>query len=444
MKSTFIFLTTFYFLLSTFYFADAATYKCDTPEEKRVCTELLNQTEAEISKLNSELSGLRTTGASIERDKQILALQVKQAQLAIKSKELSIANLGKNIIAKTNTINTLQGQIDTGKRSLAQLIRQTNQIEDYSLPEVVLGSEGLSQAFSDLDSFDSIKLAMGEKFTELRDLQRVNLEAKVSLAKEQDKERDAKSDIEAQKKKVQVAEAEKQRLLNLNKTEQNSYQKVIADKSAEAAKIKAALFKLAGGSAAIPFGTAYEYAKSASAKTGVRPAFLLAILTQESNLGSNVGQCYLTDQATGSGIRVSSGAVLSRVMKPTRDVAPFIKITESLGFDWKTTRVSCPLSVGYGGAMGPAQFIPSTWVLFKDRVASALGVSSANPWNPPDAFMASAMYLGDLGGVNGSYSAEMRAACKYYGSGGASCTYGKQVMAKVANIQADIDVIAGN
>lgn len=445
MKGTFkLFLfTTVYCLFTTVYLAHAATYKCDTPEEKRVCTELLNQTEVEISKLNSELSGLRTTGASIERDKQILALQVKQAQLAIKSKELSIANLGKNIIAKTNTINTLQGQIDAGRRSLAQLIRQTNQIDDYSLPEVVLGSEGLSQAFADLDSFDSIKVAMGETFTELRDLQKVNLEAKESLAKEQDKERDAKSDIEAQKKKVQLAEAEKQRLLNLNKTEQNSYQKVIADKAAEVGKIKAALFKLAGGSAAIPFGTAYEYAKAASAKTGVRPAFLLAILTQESNLGANVGQCYMTDQATGNGVRVSSGAAVKGVMKPSRDVKPFLTITSALGRDWQTTRVSCPLSIGYGGAMGPAQFIPSTWVIFTGRLKSALG-TDADPWNAEHAFMASAMYLGDLGGVNGSYSAEMRAACKYYGSGGASCTYGKQVMAKVANIQADIDVIVGN
>lgn len=285
---------------------------------------------------------------------------------------------------------------------------------------------------------------MAETFVELRDLQKVNLEAKESLAKEQDKERDAKSEIEMQKKKAQAAEAEKQRLLNLNKTEQNNYQKVIANKAAEAAAIRTALFKLAGGGAAIPFGTAYEYAKSASAKTGVRPAFLLAILTQESNLGANVGQCYLTDADTGAGVRVSSGAFVSRVMKPGRDVAPFLKITADLGLDWKTTRVSCPLSVGYGGAMGPAQFIPSTWVLFDDRVASALGVSSANPWNPPDAFMASAMYLGDLGGVNGSYSAEMRAACKYYGSGGSSCTYGKQVMAKVSSIQADIDIIANN
>ena len=48
--------------------------------------------------------------------------------------------------------------------------------------------------------------------------------------------------------------------------------------------------------------------------------------------------------------------------------------------------------------MGPAQFIASTWVLFQDRITAALGLSTTpNPWNPQDAFMASSLYLSDLG-----------------------------------------------
>ncbi len=424
-------------------FADAATYKCDTPEEKVVCTQLLNQTEAEIAGLTTQLNSVKQEGSSLERDKQILDLQIKQAALKIKAHELTIANLGKDIIKKTETIKTLQGHIDAGKKSLAQIIRQTNQIDDHTLPEIFLGGEDLSTAFADLDAFDSVKATMAETFSELRDSQKANEEAKVSLGKEQDKERDSKSSIEAEKKKVQAAEAEKSRLLTLNKTQQRNYQTTIANKAAEAAAIRTALFKLAGGNAAIPFGTALQYARSAQAKTGVDPAFVLAILTQESNLGANVGQCYVTDQDTGNGVRVSSGAFVKGVMKPSRDVAPFLDITGALGRDWKTTRVSCPLSVGYGGAMGPAQFIPSTWVLFTTRLKAALG-TAPDPWNPEHAFMASAMYLADLGAAGGGDASEKRAACKYYGSGGASCAYGNQVMAKVASIQRDIDVLDAN
>ena len=54
---------------------------------------------------------------------------------------------------------------------------------------------------------------------------------------------------------------------------------------------------------------------------------------------------------------------------------------------------------------------------FASRLQDILGYH-ANPWSPRDAFMASGMYLTDLGAVGNSTSTQNRAACKYYGSGG--------------------------
>ncbi len=241
---------------------------------------------------------------------------------------------------------------------------------------------------------------------------------------------------------VQTNEKEKEYLIQVNKTQEKTYAQVIADRQAKAAEIRAQLFKLAGGSAAIPFGTALTYAQTASSKTNVEPAFLLAILTQESSLGANVGKCYLTDTTSGAGVNINSGKVWPNLMKPSRDVQPFLTITGNLGFDPLKTVVSCPIASagGYGGAMGPAQFIPSTWQLFEDRLKSILGYE-ANPWSPQDAFMASALYLGDLGASSGTYSGEIRAACKYYGTGGSSCSYGNSVMRLKTSIQSDIDYL---
>jgi membrane-bound lytic murein transglycosylase B len=95
--------------------------------------------------------------------------------------------------------------------------------------------------------------------------------------------------------------------------------------------------------------------------------------------------------------------------------------------------------------MGPAQFIPSTWQLFASRISQAKGGAVANPWAAADAFMASSLYLADLGAANGSASAERNAACRYYSGracGSASNTfYGDQVMARAIKLQADIDLI---
>jgi membrane-bound lytic murein transglycosylase B len=127
-------------------------------------------------------------------------------------------------------------------------------------------------------------------------------------------------------------------------------------------------------------------------------------------------------------------------MKPTRDVGPFLDITSSLGMDYGKTVVSCPIAgvAGWGGAMGPAQFIASTWKLVASRVSNITG--SANPWSARDSITASSIYLSDLG-AGTSYSSQIRAACKYYGSGGSSCSYGTSVMGRVTKIQADIDYL---
>jgi membrane-bound lytic murein transglycosylase B len=129
-------------------------------------------------------------------------------------------------------------------------------------------------------------------------------------------------------------------------------------------------------------------------------------------------------------------------MKPGRDTVPFQTITAALGRDPSKTLVSCPIGgSGYGGAMGPAQFIPSTWTLLETRIASALGETTPDPWYPQDAFMASALYLTDLGASGTSYTANRNAACKYYSGrkcdskAPANSFYGDSVMNKATSIQ---------
>jgi membrane-bound lytic murein transglycosylase B len=190
---------------------------------------------------------------------------------------------------------------------------------------------------------------------------------------------------------------------------------------------------------------------NASKTTGVRPALILAILMQESSLGVNVGACYLRDYDTGSGVSIKSGDVKPRTMHPTRDVPVFKTVTSKLGRDPQKTQVSCWIPAysggqpsGWGGAMGPSQFIPSTWQLFESRITSSTGAAVADPWNPYHAITATALYLEDLGAVAGNETAERNAACKYYSgrscsASNAGASYGNSVMKKLYAMQADID-----
>jgi membrane-bound lytic murein transglycosylase B len=253
-----------------------------------------------------------------------------------------------------------------------------------------------------------------------------------------------------EKKKVQTEQDKKKQLLTVTKGQESAFRAVVASQQKTAAQIRTELFGLAGGGGAIPFGTAYEYAKTASRLTGVRPALILAILSQESDLGRNTGQCLVTNLTTGDGKGKNTGTPFSGVMKAPRDTAPFERLMNALGREWSTTAVSCPIASvgGYGGAMGPTQFIPSTWVTIESKLKSLLGIAATDPWNSLHAITATGIYLANSGAATGGSQAESEAAGAYYaGWNGRLSTngrvYANSVMNKAAKFQADIDTLGG-
>ena len=408
----------------------------------------LAKLEKEIAAKQKELESQKGQSASISRDISILNSQIEKSKLDIKNKNLVIQKLGGEIVVKNKKIDALSTKIEKEKESLAQLLRKERQMDNKSIISLILSNNTISETYGDIDAFNSIKRGLQTSMDEIRGVKVLTESEKRNLEEKKNKETDTKYELESAKAKVELSEVEKKKLLTISKGKESEYQKVLAEKAKRKAEILAAIFNLVGSSTKINFETALIYAKEAQKLFDIDPAFLLAILTQESNLGANVGQCYLTDAKTGAGVGVKYGTVFPNVMKPMGlpgrkgDIDDFFAITAALGRDPYKTLVSCPIAgvAGYGGAMGPAQFIPSTWGGYKSRLKALLGYE-ANPWNPKDAFMASAMLLTDKGAVGNVPSLQHIAACKYYGTGGATCGYSNSVMKLKIGIQANIDLL---
>jgi membrane-bound lytic murein transglycosylase B len=451
MRSTFGFLGLVFFcaiVLVTPFSVNAIASVCDdnvtgkTEEQLKADLALCN---AEILQWQNVLKDTRGKVTTIDGDVKALTAKIKAAEATIKSKNIAISQLGKDINQRSKKIDDLEVLIDKGKDSLAQLIRRTNEIDDYSLPEVVLDSQNLSDFFLDLDSFLSIQRGLEDHFFKVRTNIAQTEEERERLSEVQNQELDAKYEVESKKKTITKSEAEKKQLLSATKLEAKSYEQIVKDRQAKASQINAALFRLRGvDGGGIPFKQALAYARVASSYTGVRAAFILGILRQESNLGVNVGQCLLVDAKTGAGKGKNTGTPFSNVMKPDRDVPYFLDMMSRLGRDPYGTPVSCPQSIGYGGAMGPTQFIPSTWKGYEGRIATAYSVAVGDPWNPEHAIMATAMFLQDLGAGRGGYTAEREAAGRYY-AGGNWMAYGlgyaASVLGHAETYQADIDFL---
>lgn len=411
-----------------------------TVDERRAQLEReLNQVEQEIKVQSVLLQSQRQQSASIQRDVSVLGTQINKAQLEIKSKNIAITNIVKDITGKVNTITSLEEDLTTRRDYLRKLLQSSSELDGLSLPEVVLGYNKLSDFFSAEDTLVTVQGEVRDSMDVIRGVKQETEKAKQSLEEKKVAEASAKLEIELKKKEVEQKEAEKKKILSISKTQEKGYEAVLVDRQKRATSIRTALFSLRD-TTAIPFGKALQYAQEAEQKTGVRPAFLLAILTQETNLGQNIGTCNRPSDPPEKR--------WDQIMKPSRDIEPYKRITSALGLSPESNPLSCPYRGGWGGAMGPSQFIPSTWEIYQSKIAAYTGHTPPNPWDPEDAFMASAIYLSELGAGRKTFAAEREAALRYYAGGNwskpSNAFYGDSVMGIAGNIQTNmIDPLQG-
>lgn len=432
----------------------------ETPAEQRARIEAqLKIVEGQMIVQQNLVDGKKQERQSLERDLNIIDGEVKKAQLGIQARGLAISSLTQQIGDKEELIIILNGRLEKQRESLGELIKQTATVDDFSLIEVLLSNKNFSDFFTDVESFRAVKSSLNDSLQALSEIKGDNEVQKLTLEEKQLAEAKLKQLQELEKKEIEAKEKEKGQILKVTKGEEKAYQELLVSQQKTASELRNALFQLLGGSGAIPFPEAVSLAQFAGSKTGVSPGLILGILEQESNFGNHIGSCLVGDISLGKS-----------VMHPQRDAPIFMAIATILGFDAATQKVSCPIlradgsRIGWGGAMGPLQFIPSTWASYggiigngsggyvysksSDAIRALTGGSvAANPFNKQDAFMASALLLRD-NGANGTFAADRLAALRYYaGWGGASNPenqfYGDQVMKRKARLDAEIKTLTG-
>lgn len=426
----------------------------DAERRKRLEAELQN-VERQILTQQRLVEDKQLERQSLERDLDIIDAEIKKAQLGIQARAVAIEQLSDQIGEKEVVLDILAEKLARQQDSLADLVRKSAFLEEHSLVEVMLSKQSFSEFFTDVATFNSIKESLNESLEILHGIRRDTVEQKLSLENKQETEAEMKRIQEIERQAIQAREAEKEQILEVTKGEEEVYQALLDSQRKTAAQLRSALFELLGGGGGIPFPEAVRLAKYAESVTGVQASLILAILEQETNIGSNLGSCLFTDSSSDR-----------PVMHPTRDEPVFVVIADTLGFDAYSRTVSCPLyqngsRVGWGGAMGPSQFIPSTWAIYggyvntgngwiydrgSDAISRINGNSGpSNPFNNQDAFIATALLMRD-NGANGTYSGDRLAALRYYaGWGGASnpanAFYGDQVMNRKSRLAQEIQIL---
>jgi peptidoglycan hydrolase CwlO-like protein len=417
-----------------FVFSDTAS------DEKTALEAELQQLEEQITQYDKDITKTEQEKKTLQNAIYLLKTKINKLNLQIQEGNVMIKDLGVQISDTENSIEQTSVKIEESKEKLSGILQTLYEEDQKSSAEILLGSETLSDFFGNLVALEALNSENQELLKEIKGLKTELEDQKNSL---DDEKTTLENTVKVQTLQKQQSEANKktqEKYLNLTEAE---YQQTLAQKKVaeeRASEIRARIFELSGVSNAPTFGEAYNIATYVSGVTGIRAAFLLAMLTQESNLGKNVGQCYLQDTKTGSGIYISTGAAAPKTMNPTQ-IPTFLEITKNLGMDPFKTQVSCVMysngkPYGWGGAMGPSQFIPTTWALYAPKIEAITG-KTANPWNITDAFLATGLYLKELGGVTN----EFKAAMQYFSGSSWSKWeefYGKSVLSIAEGYEDDI------
>lgn len=400
--------------------------------DREVCEKQLAELEAQIGEYEATVVQYQKQGKTLQGEIGSLNAKINKINLQIKSINLTLSKLDKEINLTKGEIVEAEDRLETNKTALTKILRKLYEDERRGLAEIMLQAPKLSDFFGNVNNMLSVKDALSVTVSKMAKLRNDLIDKKEELALKRSDAAALKAAQDAQKKSADQIKKEKNSLLTQTKGQESKFQSILKEKKKTAAEIRKRIFQFLGGGE-MSFEEAYQFAKLAENATGVRAALILAVLDKESALGQNVGRCSYKE-----------------AMHPRRDIPIFLTLTAALNLNPDTLTVSCANRDGaYGGAMGPAQFIPSTWNLYQEKIASITGHNPPSPWNNGDAIVGTALYLqSSIKGCDSIYSKqkdiERCAAAKYYAGGrwrSHLWGYGERVAAKAQQFQQDIDTL---
>lgn len=388
----------------------------------------IKQLETLIDQYTQQIQEKESEAQSLANQISIFELQIKQIQAEIDATNLTISQLTSAIKQKENSIALKEKEIKNQEKILAQYLRQAARNDSGSLLEFLLKNDKFSDFFSDLNYLNNVQSQIQDTLATIKGLKDKLIQEKDDLEADKSEQEQLKRIQSRQKTDLGNSKKQKQKLLDQTKGQEKAYQQLLSKAREDLDKIRNQPYNLAMGFK-MTFEEALKNALPAAQLTRVRTAFLMAILKIESDWGGNVG--------TGNW----------RTDMHPRDFNAFQIITSALGLNPDSTPVSKKPYYGWGGAMGPAQFLPTTWLLYADAVTNLTGRRPPSPWNIGDAFTASGLMLAESGADKQTYATESKAA-KVYIAGrrwNTSLTariYANNVMAEAARIQKDINVLS--
>ncbi len=193
--------------------------------------------QKQLGILGTQHQTLQTAIKSIDVTRQQTASQISATQTRISASNLKLNELAYEIADKEDII-----RLD--RAALGKAFRDINTMGENSLMEQVLGTDSLTDAWTQVDRSASLSRALQDHAQDLG-MAKAQLSAQhASVEETKNKLSRLNAELSDQKKALDIAKAEKDKLLTQTKSQESTYQQLITQKRAEQKSFENALFQL--------------------------------------------------------------------------------------------------------------------------------------------------------------------------------------------------------
>lgn len=202
------------------------------------------QLDKEIAQYQTQLDVVGTKKKTLQNTLTQLDLSLKKSAASISATKSKISTTQLQIKQLAQGIAVKQSSIDIDTAGLAESFRQLNESDTVSLIVQVLASQDFTDTWREVDSHQSLQIAIGDQITRLSaekqslaDVKKKTEEKRAELVTQQNTLLAELGSLSAQKK----AQSE---LLAQTKSQESTYQAILAEKVAGKASFEAALSDL--------------------------------------------------------------------------------------------------------------------------------------------------------------------------------------------------------
>ena len=331
---------------------------------------------------------LKDASVIIEERRKKLALELALARVLLEKSEKELARLQQGIVTYTE-------QIQHERAVLSQLLREVAREERATLTQLLL-EKGARRRLEDMARIVFLHNALFETTRDVRARQKTLIAEKKKL-EEGRKHLALLHEVSLREERALNEELERKKVLEAyTGTRAAAFKELLKRSELKSFSLQEEFFRQEGVGRRLSLVEAFGHANSIAQRVGTRSALLLALVTQESHLGEQQGAGTWKDD-----------------MHPSQ-WASFMTIAQRLGLNADIVPVSKKPEYGWGGALGPAQFLPSRGLGYEARITELTGHTLPSPWNIDDALAGAALKLAEAGATQKTKEAERKAALIYF------------------------------